>query len=775
MLKRRGEVPSGAAKTVAVPESEASSEDAAADPLTGTVLHGTYVVGRVLGEGGMGRVYEARHTRVPQKRFAVKVLLPEFAANPNIRARFRREVEAVASISHPGVVGIFDVGESQQGWPYMVCEHLAGTDLNSFIKRHGRLGAPSVVHIGRRVSEALEATHAQGVIHRDLKPHNVFLVGDFGGKAPERPLVKLLDFGLSRFVDSDDQLTKTGVVMGTPAYMAPEQAHGLLTDHRTDVYGVGVILYTAATGQPPFDEETPQMTVLAVMSREPPRPRAITPAIPEALEIVIQRAMAKNPDDRYRDIPALRAALAKLERNPPSLVPPAAHDAEEDDAGIARARLVLLFLGMFAFVAGSAAMAAAGLYRLTGERFTLSTTELILLAALAATAVPPSFLLLRRFHRKVWGNTAKVAAWLPKLRAPLFTGLFAYGVAAFVVRFGDEVLGRFALGPPLGANGGVAWPGFDVILPLIALASAAIASVLLRWRATRRGFGRRVLRPLLTAGLVAAAAAALLSGLRLRGAAEPLTLRAEAPPAVSPSAAALPPPAASSAGVTKPPPAAAPPRRAPDDALAAAVARGVDGLGPLSEKYPNDPEVLKALVLAHASRASELPQAVLAIKRLLSAAPDQRRDADVRYIVAKAAEDKGPAAAAAFDVMSRDMGTAGPDLLYDLMLRKPAIAAEARAALAELRARAQFSPALAIAYDLRFARGCAARLGLLERAEKLGDERSLTVLSSLASKPPKCGRRGRPPCKARCEAEAKAFLTSVESISTRLRASRQAE
>jgi hypothetical protein len=278
--------------------------------------------------------------------------------------------------------------------------------------------------------------------------------------------------------------------------------------------------------------------------------------------------------------------------------------------------------------------------------------------------------------------------------------------------------------------------------------------------------------PALTFGVVVAATAAVLAGLRARSASEPPVARAEtetSPRASSSSPLPAVPPAQK---LPEPAPAStAPPARAPDDALAAAIAQGSEGLLSLSRQFPEDAEVLKALVLSHASRAAELPRAVSAIKRLLAAAPDQRRDPDVRYILTKAALAPGPEASSALDVMKNDMGTAGPDLLYDMMLRRSALAPTAKAELAQLRRDNRLSPALSIAYDLRFAASCAGRLRLLERAEKLGDERSVIVLSNLAGKPPKCGRRGRPPCKARCEAEAKAFLGSIESISKRLKES----
>ena len=204
-----------------------------ADPLLNTTLSRTYRITRTIGEGGMGRVYEAWHTRIKKKRYAIKVLHPEFARSPEVLSRFQREAEAAASISHPNAVGVYDVALTRSGAPYLVCEYLEGVDLSTHIKAHAPLTPETAKHIALQVCDALIEAHSRGVVHRDLKPQNVFLVGDFTDGVPERPTAKVLDFGLSRFVGGgDSELTKTGVVMGTPSYMAPEQARGERVDHR---------------------------------------------------------------------------------------------------------------------------------------------------------------------------------------------------------------------------------------------------------------------------------------------------------------------------------------------------------------------------------------------------------------------------------------------------------------------------------------------------------------------------------------------------------------
>jgi serine/threonine protein kinase len=284
------------------------------DELVGATLNDSYAVERLLGEGGMGRVYLARHTRISQKRVAVKVLHPEFAKNAQVLARFQREAEAAAAISHPNVVAVLDIDVTPRGMPYLVCEYLEGVDLSDHLREVKRLDVLDALSITRQLCRGLYAAHSRGVVHRDLKPPNVFLVGDFKKGAPPRLYAKVLDFGLSSFrADEGEQsLTKTGVIMGTPSYMAPEQARGKRVDHRADIYGLGTILYTVLTGRPPFDEETPQGTILALLNSEPPRPRTVLSSIPPHLELVIERAMAKNPDDRYPDMLAFEQALDAL-------------------------------------------------------------------------------------------------------------------------------------------------------------------------------------------------------------------------------------------------------------------------------------------------------------------------------------------------------------------------------------------------------------------------------------------------------------------------------
>ncbi|HEY5958440.1 MAG TPA: serine/threonine-protein kinase, partial [Polyangiaceae bacterium] len=194
-------------------------ESAEEDPLIGAVLADTYHIVRLIGEGGMGRVYEALHTRLVNRKLAVKLLHDDMARQAEILTRFEREAEAASTIIHPNVVEVLDVDRLDDGRPYIVCEYLQGEELGALLDRVGTLPVETAVRIVRQICRALMAAHDRNIVHRDMKPENVFLVGD-----PRAPRVKVIDFGISKQNDGSSKLTRTGMVMGTPAYMAPEQA-----------------------------------------------------------------------------------------------------------------------------------------------------------------------------------------------------------------------------------------------------------------------------------------------------------------------------------------------------------------------------------------------------------------------------------------------------------------------------------------------------------------------------------------------------------------------
>ncbi|MBX3269979.1 MAG: serine/threonine protein kinase, partial [Sandaracinaceae bacterium] len=291
------------------------------DPL-GRVLGATYRVEALLGSGGMGAVYRATHLRTGRP-YAVKVLLPEVAVRKDAMKRFRREAEAVGALGHANVVAVhdFDVAD---GWAYLVMDLLEGEDLAVRTHRIGRLSLPETIAIARGIAQGLDAAHARGLIHRDLKPANVFLARQPG--APERAV--LLDFGLAKSLAGEAErtlLTASGVVMGTPAYMSPEQASGLPLDARADLYSFATIVYELLAGRTPFEAPTVP-ALFAKLATEPPPPiRRFCPEISAAVEAVLARGLAKAPAERYPSAAAFVDALAGAEHAsvPPTVAVPA--------------------------------------------------------------------------------------------------------------------------------------------------------------------------------------------------------------------------------------------------------------------------------------------------------------------------------------------------------------------------------------------------------------------------------------------------------------------
>jgi serine/threonine-protein kinase len=277
-------------------------------PKKGHVIAGKYQLEGTLGTGGMGAVFEVSH-RITGKRFAVKWLLPNLTAESDAVMRFIREAQVAGRVDHPNVVEVYDVGQEGDSF-YMVMELLQGEPLSEYLGREGKLTPQQVCSILIPVMSGLSAAHAAGVIHRDLKPDNIYVCrGPHGEHVP-----KVLDFGISKMSNLAGEvtsgITRAGMVMGTPHYMAPEQVRAKPVDVRTDVYALGVILYEMLGGDLPFPGDTYSDLVLKIMTESPKPLGQLAPRTPPALIDIVERAMARDPDARFADVAELSRALA---------------------------------------------------------------------------------------------------------------------------------------------------------------------------------------------------------------------------------------------------------------------------------------------------------------------------------------------------------------------------------------------------------------------------------------------------------------------------------
>jgi serine/threonine protein kinase len=286
------------------------SDDSHATSLLGQVLGGKYRALRVLGEGGMGTVFECEHVSL-HRRVAVKVLHPAHAKRKASLARFHHEAHVAGAIAHANICEIFDVGELPTGAPFLVMELLQGETLAERITSEGALPFDDVVEIVAQVLSGLIAAHQRGIIHRDIKPENVFLVHRSGSKR----MVKLLDFGISKVAGGTDELrlTRTGMVMGTPFYMSQEQARGDRNlDPRVDLYATGVVMYEALTGKRPFNAANYNALLVQILTTNPRPPTELRPAIPPSLEALCLHAMNRSREKRFQTAAVMLHELMAL-------------------------------------------------------------------------------------------------------------------------------------------------------------------------------------------------------------------------------------------------------------------------------------------------------------------------------------------------------------------------------------------------------------------------------------------------------------------------------
>src|SRR6187397_1186512 len=270
------------------------------DTLINTLFDGRYRIVRKLGSGGMANVYLAEDEDLG-RRVAIKILNERYANDDLFIERFRREAKSAAALSHPNIVSVYDRGEAE-GTYYIAMEVIEGRSLKELIMTRGPLPIPQALAYTHEMLEALRFAHRHGIIHRDIKPHNI-LIGE---------RLKVTDFGIARAGAS--QMTEAGSIMGTAQYLSPEQAKGAPVDQTSDLYSVGVVLYELLTGSVPFNGDTPVEIAMKHLSQTPEPPSVRRPDVPDDLDYVVLRALAKDPSERYHSAEAMDADLDRIAR-----------------------------------------------------------------------------------------------------------------------------------------------------------------------------------------------------------------------------------------------------------------------------------------------------------------------------------------------------------------------------------------------------------------------------------------------------------------------------
>jgi serine/threonine-protein kinase len=276
---------------------------AVTDALIGTLFDGRYKIVRRLGSGGMADVYLAEDQELG-RRVAIKILNDRHAHDEQFVERFRREAKNAAGLSHPNVVAIYDRGEAE-GTYYIAMEYLEGKSLKELIVSRGPAPVPVAIDYARQILAALRFAHRNGIVHRDIKPHNVLVDGE--GR------IKVTDFGIAR-AGAASQMTEAGSIVGTAQYLSPEQAKGTAVDQRSDIYSLGIVLYELLTGSVPFTGDTPVEIAMKHISQTPEPPSAMRPDVPHELDMVVVRSLAKDPSERYQSAEEMEADLERVQR-----------------------------------------------------------------------------------------------------------------------------------------------------------------------------------------------------------------------------------------------------------------------------------------------------------------------------------------------------------------------------------------------------------------------------------------------------------------------------
>ncbi len=275
------------------------------DNYTGKRLDGRYEIQEVVGVGGMAVVYKA-YDNIDDRTVAVKILKEEYLANEEFRRRFKNESKAIAVLSHPNIVKVFNVNYGDR-LQYIVMEYVEGITLKEYIEQQGKLGIKETVHFTMQILRALQHAHDKGIVHRDIKPQNIMLLSNGN--------IKVTDFGIARFSYSDTK-TMTDSAIGSVHYISPEQARGDATDDRADIYSVGVVMYEMLTGQLPFQSDNSVSVALMQLQNDPKNPRELNPNIPVGLEQIVMYAMQKNAKERYQSAAEMLLDIEEFKRNP---------------------------------------------------------------------------------------------------------------------------------------------------------------------------------------------------------------------------------------------------------------------------------------------------------------------------------------------------------------------------------------------------------------------------------------------------------------------------
>lgn len=275
---------------------------------------GAYRLVRKIGEGGMGAVYLGEHSLLARKA-AIKVLRPSLSADRELVERFFHEARLVSMVSDPGIVQVYDFGYHVDGTAFLVMEFLDGEPMDSCLKRIRRFAVADCLRLAQQICAALDTAHGHGIVHRDLKPGNIFLVSGPGAAGGQR--IKLLDFGIAKLSTGDpgQPRTRTGMLMGTPAYMSPEQCRGGEdVDHRSDIYAIACVMFRMLTGWPPFRSKLPGELIAAHLRQPPPRASVLLRDLPASVDDILQRCLQKSPADRFPSVASLGEAIAQARR-----------------------------------------------------------------------------------------------------------------------------------------------------------------------------------------------------------------------------------------------------------------------------------------------------------------------------------------------------------------------------------------------------------------------------------------------------------------------------